>query len=107
MAELPEDTAAQVERLMAEGEAFADAEQDDEALARFQAAWDLLPAPKEEQEPAVQLLAAIADSRFFQGDWGGCQQAVQHAFRCGADVANPFLRLRLGQSLYELGDEGE
>jgi hypothetical protein len=32
---------------------------------------------------------------------------VQHAFRCGADLGNPFFRLRLGQSLYELGDEQE
>jgi hypothetical protein len=61
MAKLPADISAQVGRLFAEGEAFADAEQEEDALDRFQAAWNLLPEPKEEQEPAIQLLAAIAD----------------------------------------------
>src|SRR5579883_2690979 len=97
MTERPEDITAQVGRLFAEGEAFAD--DDEQALARFRAAWDLLPDPKEEQGLAVQVLAAIANSHFYRGDWDECRQAVQDAFRCGADVANPFLRLRLGQSL--------
>jgi hypothetical protein len=103
MAKIP-DT---VDRLFAEGEKFADAEEYGEALARFQAAWALLPEPKDDQEPAVQILAAIADGYFYLGEWDKCREAVQHAFRCGAELDNPFLRLRLGQSLYELGDERE
>jgi hypothetical protein len=103
MSEVPDD----VERLFAKGEEFVDAGEDVAALNHFRAAWELLPVPKEEQGPAIQLLAAIADSCFFLGDWEGCRQAVQHAFRAGADVANPFLRLRLGQSLYELGNTQE
>lgn len=94
-------------RLFAEGEALADAERDAEALARFEAAWAALPDPKEDQEPAVRVLAAIADCHFLLGDWAGCRDAIQDAFECGADVANPFLRLRVGQSLLELGDEAE
>src|SRR5262249_59450120 len=70
-------------------------------------AWDALPEPREEQEPAGRIMAAIADSHFHLGEWEECQRAVQHAFRCGEDVSNPFLRLRLGQSLYELGEEQE
>ncbi len=53
-----------VSRLIAQGEEFADAEQFRKALDRFQAAWDLLPEPKDEQEPAIQILAAIADCQF-------------------------------------------
>jgi len=101
MAKVPDD----VDRLFAEGEEFADAEQYADALARFQVAWDLLPEPEEEEEPAVQILAAIADCCFFLGTWDKCREAVQQAFRCGAELDNPFFRLRLGQSLYELGDE--
>jgi hypothetical protein len=96
-----------VERLLAKGETLIDKGQDEEALAQFQAAWDLLPEPKNEQEPAIRILGAMADCYFYLQEWEGCRQAVQHAFRCGADVGNPFLRLRLGQSLYELGDERE
>jgi hypothetical protein len=100
-------TPNKVDRLLAEGEKFADAEQYGNALTRFQAAWDLLPEPKDEQEPAVQILAAIADCHFYLRAWSKCHEAVQHAFRCGAAVDNPFFRLRLGQSLYELGYEQE
>jgi hypothetical protein len=95
------------ERLFAEGEKLADAEEDAEALARFRAAWNVLPEPKDEQELAGRILAAIADSHFHLGEWEECWRAVQHAFRCGEDINNRFLRLRLGQSLYELGDEQE
>src|SRR5262249_41003122 len=97
----------EVDRLFAEGERFAGAGHYADALARFPAAWGLLPEAREEQERAVPILAAIADCQFYLGAWEQCRQAVQHAFRCGAEVDNPFFRLRLGQSLYELGDEDE
>ncbi|MFT3788026.1 MAG: hypothetical protein QM770_17955 [Tepidisphaeraceae bacterium] len=89
---------------MAAGDALADKGQHGDALASFNAAWRALDEPKDKQDWAVNVLAAIADCRFFLGQWNECCDAIQHAFRCGADVSNPFLRLRLGQSLYELGD---
>jgi hypothetical protein len=101
------DALDEADRLMAKGEELAGAEQHADALARFSAAWQALPEPREEQDLAIQILPAIADSCFYLGAWEECRGAVQHAFRCGADVANPFLRLRLGQSLYELGEEHE
>jgi hypothetical protein len=97
----------EVDGLVAAGEELADAKRPEEALQRFRAAWQALPEPKDEQEPAVNVLAAIADCCFFLGRWDDCRDAIQHAFRCGADVSNPFFRLRLGQSLYELGEFGE
>lgn len=97
----------QPEELLAEGEELADAGEDQAALKLFQAAWDALPEPRDDQELAVHILAAMADCHFYLGEWDACRQAVNHAFRCGADVGNPFLRLRLGQSLYELGNERE
>ena len=93
--------------LFAAGEEFADAGQYTDALSRFQAAWKALPEPKDDQELAVQILAAIADCQFYLAAWEQCRKSVQHAFRCGADMDNPFFRLRLGQSLFELGDEHE
>jgi hypothetical protein len=69
-----------VERLSAEGEALVD-DQPEAALAKFRAAWDAMPAPREEHESAVVLLAAIADCCFFLGRWDECCSAVQQAFR--------------------------
>jgi hypothetical protein len=101
------DALEQAERLLAKGDDLAGDGQDTKALVCFQAAWEALPEPREEQEPAVRIQAAIADSHFHLRAWESCRGAVQHAFRCGADMANPFLRLRLGQALYELGHEQE
>jgi hypothetical protein len=71
-----------VERLLAEGEEYADAGRDAEAPTRFQAAWDLLPEPKAECEPALRVLAAaIADSYFHLGNWQGCYKTLQTAVK--------------------------
>lgn len=66
----------QAERLFAEGETLADAGRDDEALARFEAAWAALPDPKEEQDPDGRVLAAVADGHFYLGNWNGCCAAT-------------------------------
>jgi|SRR5579884_98519 len=89
------------------GEKLAGDERYSDALPHLQAAWDALPEPKTDQELAIQILAAIADCHFYMGEWKECCETVQYAFQCGADLDNPFFRLRLGQSLYELGNEQE
>jgi hypothetical protein len=102
-----DDPVAEAQRLFAEGEEFADEEQDEEALGRFRAAWNLLPEPKEEQESACQILVAIADSFFHlggKGHWHKCHGLLQRALRHWDLIGNPFVRLRLGQTLYELGN---
>src|SRR5688572_24573129 len=101
------DSSDTVEDLIAQGEAFVDVEEDVEALACFRAAWAALPEPKEQEEAAARIWAAIADCHFHLGEWEACRDGVQQAFRCGEDMDNPFLRLRLGQALYEMGDERE
>jgi|SRR5579883_148106 len=77
------------------------------ALGYFQQAWNALPEPKDEQPLAVQVQAAISDCEFSLGNWEACHAAMQHALRCGLPLDNVFARLRLGQSLYELGNEQE
>lgn len=95
------------EGLFAEGEAWADEEADDEALASFQLALAALPHPPEQHPLATEIVAAIADSHFHLGQWAECADAVQLAFRWGAALDNTFLRLRLGQALFELGNMAE
>jgi hypothetical protein len=91
----------EAERLFEIGEGFADAQEDKAVLRCFRAAWDALPEPRDEQGPAIRILAAVADCHFHLSRWDECRAAIQHSFRCGADVANPFLRLRLGEALYD------
>jgi hypothetical protein len=102
---LPDDIAAEVSRLFDEGEEFADSEQDVEALSRFRTAWELLPEPKGQWQRALEIVVAIADSYFHLGDYPACHRMMQGALtNCGGEVDNPFIRLRLGQCLFEMGD---
>jgi len=75
------------EQFFAEGEEFADEELDEEALARFRAAWDLLPEPKEGHELAFRTLLALADSHFHLGHWRKCQRILQGMFAGGTRPA--------------------
>ncbi|OAI41883.1 hypothetical protein AYO40_02225 [Planctomycetaceae bacterium SCGC AG-212-D15] len=95
------------DQLREEGELLIEEDKFAEALEKFQGAWKELAEPNREEDAAIEILAAIADCHFFLKNWDACHDAMQQALRCGADIANPFIRLRLGQSLYELGDEQE
>jgi tetratricopeptide (TPR) repeat protein len=107
MDEFPDDCSLDPQTLFDLGEECVDGGAFDRALEQFAAAWEALPEPKDEQELAIQVLGAIADCHFHLGNWEACHDAMQHALRCGVSVGNPFVRLRLGQSLYELGNEQE
>jgi hypothetical protein len=105
MAELPDEIGGEVQRLCAEGEDFADEGEFGQALSRYQAAWDLLPEPREDWGEALWILTAIGDAHFLNGNWQGCRDALQRAVKgCDGAVENPFVRLRLGQALFEQGD---
>jgi hypothetical protein len=95
------------ERLFERGEGFFSGGEYAEALTDFRAAWSALPEPKNEHTLGAQIQAAISDCEFHLGDWVRCHRAMQHALRCGLPLDNVFARLRLGQSLYELGNESE
>jgi tetratricopeptide (TPR) repeat protein len=107
MHEGPHDPELNAEKLFDFGEDYARQGSFTHALERFQRAWEALPEPKAEQDLAVPTLAAIADCHFYLKDWDSCHEAMQRALQCGASVDNPFIRLRLGQSLFELGNERE
>jgi hypothetical protein len=94
-------------RLFERGEGFFTGRKYAEALTDFRAAWHALPERRDEQPLAVQVQAGISDCEFHLGNWEACHAAMQHALRCGLPVDNVFARLRLGQSLYELGNERE
>jgi len=103
----PTGTAAPVERLMAAGEKCMVRRRFADALGKFQEAWSALPQPPADESLAVRILAAIGDCHFHLHNWYECHQGMQGALQHGASVGDVFIRLRLGQSLYELGNERE
>jgi tetratricopeptide (TPR) repeat protein len=109
MADLPIDLDERVADLIQEGEDLLDDyDQEEAALACFQAGWDLLPEPKPVQGPAMNLLAAMGDCYFFLGRWEDAYRLFQRIIITWFDmVQNPYIRVRLGQCLLEMGDERE
>jgi tetratricopeptide (TPR) repeat protein len=105
MAELPIDLDAQVQRLCDQGDEAAETGDYRQAISCFQAAWGVLPEPKNAWEVALRILAAIGDTHFLSGNWLECIDALQRAAKgCDGAIENPFIRLRLGQSLFEIGN---
>lgn len=107
MAELPDKLNAQIQRICAEGDALIDQQRYEDAVARFSSAWELLPSPQTDWVAATWILAAIADAHFLRGDFASMRKPLMMAMRCDGATANPFLRLRLGQCLFELGELDE
>jgi tetratricopeptide (TPR) repeat protein len=107
MAELSQELHERIQRLCAEGDELLDQGRYEDALARYGSAWQLLPEPRTDWSAGEWIMAAIGDVRYHQGDFAASRQAFMMALKCGGSPDNPFLRLRLGQCLFELGDRQE
>jgi len=73
------------------------------AIAAYDEALRLLPAPTTEWEAAAWVYAAKGDVLFQQGRYAEARLALEEAMCCPGGLGNPFLHLRLGQTYYELG----
>ena len=97
-------TAARIAGLRDDAERlFADGNHRD-AVELFATALALLPPPLEEHRDATEILAAIADGEFAQRRWAESSAAGRQALRCPGGVDECFIWLRIGQALFELGD---
>lgn len=108
MPDLPTEIQNRIEELCDEGETVLADGGFDIAASRFQEAWAILPEPRCDWDCAVSILAAIGDAHFFRRDFAECKKWLMRILRDGGGLPdNPFIRLRLGQCLFELGDEHE
>jgi tetratricopeptide (TPR) repeat protein len=89
--------------LSAEGDALAERRDYDGALAKYETAWVLLPEPRTKWEAATWILVAIGDTQFRKRDYQGAVETLQDAMHSPKAIGNPFLHLRLGESLFEMG----
>jgi tetratricopeptide (TPR) repeat protein len=95
----------EIQRLSAAGDVSALDRRFDEALEHYNAAWALIPEPKTEWNASTWLLAAIGDAAFLGGYKSSALEALRFAMHCPDGIGNPFLHLRLGQVLFEQGDQ--
>jgi tetratricopeptide (TPR) repeat protein len=104
MTELDDVVYERIRALCAEGDASARYEDFPAALAKYWAAWDLLPEPKTQWQAATWILAAIGDANYLGGDFQAGRDNLSMAMHCPEAIGNPLLHLRLGQCQYELGN---
>lgn len=76
----------------------------DLALAKYQEALTLIPAPHARWQASTWVWTAIGDTYFMKGDFEQSLDAFRAAMRGPDAIGNPFIHLRLGQSAFETGD---
>lgn len=95
----------QISSLCDEGDKLADEGRFADALKQYQAAWKLLPDPKNQWEAATWILVAMGDVNFLSGRYRQAVNDLNAALENIHAADNPFIYLRLGQSRLELGEE--
>ncbi len=103
MDKLPKELSELVDGLCRKGDQFAGMEQYDDALEKYGQAWDLLPEPRDQWAAATWILISAGDAHFRMKEYGEATDLLLDALNYPDGEANPFLYLRLGQSLLELG----
>jgi hypothetical protein len=104
-AELPAELHSAIVELCSAGDHLAEARQFEDALAKYNAAWEMVPAPKTEWNASTWILAAIADACFPGGFRTSAKEALEYAMHCPGGIGNPLLHLRLGQTLLDTGEQ--
>jgi tetratricopeptide (TPR) repeat protein len=104
MSELPDDLRQMIDKLCQKGDQFAQIDQHDDALDQYEAAWELLPAPKHQWPAATWILMAAGDVYFEKRDFIAARNSLRESLECPDGETNSFILLRLGQSLFELGE---
>src|SRR5262245_27272614 len=100
--ELSEELHARMNAACSYGDFLAEQGKYLAALEQYEAAWELLPPPAEQWSAATWILAAKGDALFRLRDFDGARRQFEGALSCPDGVGNPFVHLRLGQSLHEL-----
>jgi tetratricopeptide (TPR) repeat protein len=103
--DLPDRLYQSVLLLSKQADELVNADRFDEAIEKYEAAWNLLPDTKETWRAATWLLVSLGDARFYKGEFGEALANYMHAMSCPGALGNPYIHLRLGQSHFETGNE--
>lgn len=104
-AELDDATHLRIEMLSQEGNVLLDDDGDWQgALAKWQAALDLVPQPQTDWEAALWLHASMGDAYLAGGQPGPARDQFDTAYRCPDGHVNPYVLLQLGKIFCDAGD---
>jgi tetratricopeptide (TPR) repeat protein len=96
---------AQAKAKADEGEKLLSIGDLDGAFDALDAAFSLLPDPKQQWNAAGWILVAMGECSFRRQRWKGAAAALQDSMICPGTLGNPWVHLRLGQARLELGEK--
>ncbi|MFJ7405398.1 MULTISPECIES: hypothetical protein [unclassified Lysinibacillus] len=102
--ELNDQVYDQIVQLCNEGNTFVKSGQITNALGSYLAALDLVPLPKNNWETSTWIYTALGDTYFLECEYEKAKSNLFNALNCPDGISNPFILLRLGESLYECGE---
>lgn len=100
---LPKEISDIVDTLCRQGDRFAEMEQYDDALEKYSQAWNLLPQPPQQWPAATWILMSAGDAHFRLGEFSDAIELFEDALNFPGGDGHPYLILRFGQCLMELG----
>lgn len=104
--DIPDESYDRICDLCEEGNALAEKGEYSLAILRFEEAFAILPLPPVMWDAYTWIKLAIGDSLFLQGKYGDATEFLFEAMNGIEGACNPFLLLRLGQSMYETNKGG-
>jgi hypothetical protein len=102
--ELPDELYEELKRHCSRGDELADQGLHNEALDCYNAAWELIPEPKNNWNASTWVLAAIGDSCLAAGYLTSADEAFTYALTCPNGLGNPFVHISLGKIRFERGE---
>lgn len=101
---LPDTIGGQVEQLSMRADLLMEKGEFEEAIQLYQQGLEIIPEPKSTYEATLWFLVAIGDAYWYLREWEHARPYFEQCLKVLGGTENPFVRLRLGQILYEMGD---
>jgi tetratricopeptide (TPR) repeat protein len=102
--QIDEKTQQRIESLCAEGDRLTESGDDNAALRKYYAAWELVPADKANWEASTWISGAIGEVYFRHKKFDNALRSFRSAVRSPGGLGNPYIHLRLGQIEFERGN---
>ncbi|MGL5898849.1 MAG: tetratricopeptide repeat protein [Lactobacillaceae bacterium] len=100
--ELSNELYNQIVSELEQGDQYAETEQHNEAIKKYETALNLVPFQKENWEVSLHIYTAMADSYFNLGNYQQASNNYEQALKCPDGLDNGYVWLGLGEAFYEL-----
>jgi tetratricopeptide (TPR) repeat protein len=104
---ISEELQAELDQVAAEGNALAEQGKYSEAASVFRSGFDMITPPREGRSTSLLFIVAIGDMQWLGKDYQASLETWRDAILLYGGFGNPFVHLRRGQALFELGNKAE